>query len=47
MDSFVLGWRAMWWGRVWSSVIILAGGWSFELDETARTNTLPGLTCSN
>ncbi|HWT05876.1 MAG TPA: hypothetical protein VN224_08970 [Xanthomonadales bacterium] len=29
------------------AVMVVAGGWSFELEETARTNTLPALTCSN
>jgi hypothetical protein len=28
MDSFVLRWRAVWWGRVWGSVAVLTLAWS-------------------
>ena len=28
MDSFVHGWRALWWGRVWGPVLALTLGWS-------------------
>ncbi|HEV2739127.1 MAG TPA: hypothetical protein VGU66_11160 [Candidatus Elarobacter sp.] len=29
------------------ALLLLAGGWSFEIEETARTNSLPALACSN
>ena len=29
------------------AVLVLAGGWSFELEEMSRTHALPVLTCSN
>ena len=29
------------------AVLVAYGGWAFELEETARTNSLPTLTCSN
>ena len=29
------------------ALVLLAGGWSFEIEETARTNSLPTLACSN
>jgi hypothetical protein len=28
MDSFVLRWRALWWGRVWGSVVVMTIAWS-------------------
>ena len=39
MDSFVLGWRAMWWGRVWGSVLALTLAWSIGAGLALRAVT--------
>ena len=39
MDSFVLRWRALWWGRVWGSVLVLALAWSIGAGFALRAVT--------
>lgn len=39
MDSFVLRWRALWWGRVWGSVTVLALTWSIGAGLALRAVT--------
>jgi hypothetical protein len=39
MDSFVLRWRALWWGRVWGSVIVLTLAWSIGAGLAVRAVT--------
>ncbi len=41
MDSFVLRWRALWWGRVWGAVLVLTLAWSIGVGLALRA-VVPG-----
>jgi hypothetical protein len=41
MDSYVHGWRALVWGRVWGSVVILTLAWSIGAGMVLRAVSAP------
>ena len=41
MDSYVHGWRALGWGRVWAAVVVFTMGWSVGVGMALRAVTPP------